>query len=237
MTDLEWAKRFAQAAREIAEASGSEEVLHAIAQHATDVAGCQWAAIARASKTSSPVVVATNDRVSGEQIAAIQASGGGGPTWAAIQDCHSVHVPDVSSETRWPAHIRELMTTTPVRSIFAHCLELDGEALGALTLYAQAADAFPPAVRDLVAVYADHAAIALDHERTNDKLANMDHALHSNREIGMAIGILIERHKVTPERGFDMLRIASQHAHRKLHEIAADLVHTGELLIPATPDG
>lgn len=53
--------------------------------------------------------------------------------------------------------------------------------------------------------------------------------MQSSREIGVAIGILVEHHKITAEQAFDLLRVASQRGHRKLRDVASDLVHTGEL--------
>jgi AmiR/NasT family two-component response regulator len=61
------------------------------------------------------------------------------------------------------------------------------------------------------------------------KIANLETALESSRTIGMAMGILIERLKVAPDEAFDALVETSQHEHRKLRDIASDLVFTGEL--------
>lgn len=47
--------------------------------------------------------------------------------------------------------------------------------------------------------------------------------------IGQAQGILIERHTVTADGAFQMLVRASQDTNRKLRDIAADLVRTGDL--------
>lgn len=49
-------------------------------------------------------------------------------------------------------------------------------------------------------------------------------SLWNPTEIGIALGILVERHTITPGQAFDMLRAASQHRYRKLRDIAADLV-------------
>jgi hypothetical protein len=72
-------------------------------------------------------------------------------------------------------------------------------------------------------VYADHAAVALDHGREQARADNLELALQSSREIGVALGTLADRHKITSEQSFDMLRVASQHTHRKLGvEMALD---------------
>jgi AmiR/NasT family two-component response regulator len=53
--------------------------------------------------------------------------------------------------------------------------------------------------------------------------------LETNRDIGVAIGILMASKLVTKQQAFDALRITSQHTHRKLHLVALDVIETGEL--------
>jgi hypothetical protein len=66
------------------------------------------------------------------------------------------------------------------------------------------------------------------------RAANLEEALATNREIGQAIGILMATHHVTAEQAFEQLRTASQHTHRKLRQIAADVTETGAL--PPSPE-
>lgn len=66
-------------------------------------------------------------------------------------------------------------------------------------------------------------------ESLRSEVTNLEYALKTSRTIGMAMGILIERHKLSPELAFEMLRLASQHGNRKLRDLALDLVYTGEL--------
>ena len=60
-------------------------------------------------------------------------------------------------------------------------------------------------------------------------LATLQRALASSRSIGMAMGILMERHKVTDAQAFDLLREASQRGNVKLRDLAERLVATGSL--------
>jgi len=43
------------------------------------------------------------------------------------------------------------------------------------------------------------------------------------------------QHKLTREQAFDLLRIASQNANRKLHEVALDVIDTGA--VDVSPHG
>ena len=57
---------------------------------------------------------------------------------------------------------------------------------------------------------------------------HLELALVSNRRIGMAIGILMERHRLTEEQAFDRLRELSQRSNVKLRDVAEQLIYTGD---------
>lgn len=63
----------------------------------------------------------------------------------------------------------------------------------------------------------------------NELAVNLQEALQASREIGMAMGILIERHKLTSEQAFDQLRGASSRRNVKLRDVAKEVLYTGEL--------
>jgi hypothetical protein len=69
----------------------------------------------------------------------------------------------------------------------------------------------------------------VERDRLLSKIANLERALVSNREIGVAIGILMDTHKCRQEQAFDMLRGVSQNSHRKLAAVAQDVMLTGVL--------
>jgi hypothetical protein len=81
---------------------------------------------------------------------------------------------------------------------------------------------------DLIRAQRLEAAVAVE----RDKAAHLQVALVTNREIGQAIGILMSTYKLTSEQGFDLLRMTSQHTHRKLREVAAEVCETGMLELP-----
>jgi AmiR/NasT family two-component response regulator len=59
-------------------------------------------------------------------------------------------------------------------------------------------------------------------------VGHLEQALVSSRRIGMAMGILMERHRITEERAFDRLRELSQRRNMKLRELAEQVIYTGE---------
>lgn len=64
---------------------------------------------------------------------------------------------------------------------------------------------------------------------TRDKVENLEAALITCRRIGAAMGILMCSEKVTDEQAFDLLRKKSHAVHRKVREVAEDVILTGTL--------
>jgi AmiR/NasT family two-component response regulator len=69
--------------------------------------------------------------------------------------------------------------------------------------------------------------VAYSHEDEERRAENLYAALASREAIGEAIGILMERERITADQAFDMLRRASQHLNVKLRKVAETLVQTG----------
>jgi len=65
----------------------------------------------------------------------------------------------------------------------------------------------------------------------SQRVENLTKALQSNREIGVAMGVLMNQHQFTRQEAFDVLRVASQNSNRKLADIAVEVVDTGALTI------
>ena len=60
-------------------------------------------------------------------------------------------------------------------------------------------------------------------------IESRDLAIARRTIIGQAEGILMERFSLDADQAFSVLRRVSQDSQRKLYEVAADLVRTGEL--------
>jgi AmiR/NasT family two-component response regulator len=104
----------------------------------------------------------------------------------------------------------------------------------ALNLFADEAGAFDDEDIELGGVLASHASTLLALAEAEETATNLRAALQHSRDIGAAVGILMALRRTTREEAFGLLRVASQHTHRKLHELALEVVETGAL--PATPD-
>ena len=109
--------------------------------------------------------------------------------------------------------------------MLAFQLYTDGRNLGALNLYSRQPNAFGEEAEHIGLLFATHAAVAL---RGAQKEKQLLQAVENRDTIGMAKGILMERHKINGDQAFGLLVRASQNGHLKLSDVADILVRTGE---------
>ncbi|HLY34157.1 MAG TPA: ANTAR domain-containing protein, partial [Jatrophihabitantaceae bacterium] len=146
------------------------------------------------------------------------------PAWDEAGPIDWSRVDDLRDDERWPEFATKA-SELGIRSVLAVPLMTTKGILGALNLYAHAPAAFDNDAETIASVFATHAAIALFHVELE---ANLRMGLSTREEIGRAVGILMERHRVSAARAFDMLVVASQRSHRKLRYIALWVNETGE---------
>lgn len=141
-------------------------------------------------------------------------------------------VDDMRSEQRWPDYARHA-AGSGVGSSLSVPLPFQSGTLGSLNSYAQRVSAFTEedvevarAVAPWVAYVVGNASAAAS---AADETANMWAAMATRAAIEQAKGILMERHRLTPDQAFTLLTRASQHTGRKLRDVADHLVSTGTL--------
>jgi hypothetical protein len=108
-------------------------------------------------------------------------------------------------------------------------LFLTEENRAGLNLYTTRPGAFTDQSTATGSMFAVDALMELLAAARNDKANHLTRALETNREIGVAMGILMANGKLTSQQAFDQLRTASQNFNRKLHDIAADVARAGTL--------
>lgn len=223
------AEVFADIARELQAERTPHEVLERIVAVAVDIVqGCDHAGMStvhRHGRIDTPV--ATDDVPA--SVDAIQYETHQGPCLEAIDEHESYLIDDLTTEDRWPAFSRRAAEATGVRSMLSMRLFVEEDTIGALNLYSRHAGVFDEHGRAVAAVLAAHAAVAITTSRTRERAEHLEQALDSNREIGIAIGILMARGRHTREQAFDALRHASQRLHVKLRDVASAVADTGEL--------
>lgn len=154
---------------------------------------------------------------------------GAGPCVDAVLEDTTYVTGDVTAEERWHPLGERLNAAYGVRSMLAYRLHLLDETatIAGLNFSSDRPDAFTPADVQRGKVLATHCALLVSASLAQDRANNLFKALESNREIGVAVGILMARHQLTRERAFDTLRRASQHSNRKVADIAREVADTG----------
>jgi ANTAR domain/GAF domain len=201
----------------------------AIAEAAVDrVPGAEWASITQGRNGSFRTLAATDPRA--EALDKIQYDLDAGPCVDAVLEKAMFATGDLADDTRWPGFARRATETSPVRSVLAFRLFLeDADAIAGLNLYATKPDAFGETSALIGTLLATHGALAVAAAGAKEIAAGLRVALDSNRDIGVAMGIVMVTYKVTRNQAFDLLRVASQHANRKLRDVATQVVDTGTL--------
>ncbi|HEX8305402.1 MAG TPA: GAF and ANTAR domain-containing protein [Jatrophihabitans sp.] len=228
----ELAAAFAGLEPHVVKSAPAESVLNSITSNAVRVVqGAEHAAITRGRPGAFKTVAETGDVPL--KVDAIQYELGSGPCVDAIVDNTTYHCPDLAEEQRWPDFGRRAVEEVGIRSMLSYRMFLeDDDLIAGLNLYSSKTDAFDEAAITTGLLLATHGALALSALRRGDTAAHLARALESNREIGVAMGVLMSQHRITREQAFDLLRITSQHTHRKLSQIAADVADTGTLELP-----
>jgi GAF domain-containing protein len=152
-----------------------------------------------------------------------------GPCLQALYTGEVVDAPDLGVESRWDGYPTIAMGHG-ILSVYSVPLVVSGKPVGVLNLYAGTPNAFGTLDRQLAALLAGQAAIAVTAAlRHYDEVTLSDHlrvALSSRSVIDQAIGIVMAQQRGTPARAFAALRTISQRRNIKLRVVAAELVET-----------
>jgi GAF domain-containing protein len=156
-----------------------------------------------------------------------------GPCVDAVSKNAVFRTGDLREDDRWPDFGWRAYESTGVLSMLSVGVFLeDEEIVVGLNMYSTTTDAFDDHDEMIGTLLATHGALAVASAAAHERAENLETALKTSREIGVAMGVLMTQHKFTREQAFDLLRIASQHTHRKLADIAVEVADTGTLTLP-----
>ena len=227
----EVAAAFAAFARSVQQQDGLDSTLAEIVRAAVElVPGCTDGSISVVLGHKTVLSRAASSDLAGI-VDDIQESTGQGPCLDAAYIQETVRVPDMATEARWPLFTARALEAGAA-GMLACPLYVEGDNLGALNLFSRTAGGLNEESEHIALMFAAHAAVAYAEARKKDGLAR---TVATRQLIGRAEGILIERHRVTPEQAFGMLVRVSQDRNVKLREIAERLVLSGRL--DGTPTG
>jgi len=186
--------------------------------------------LVRSNRQKPPLTLAATEPLAIE-FDQLQCLASQGPCLDSLGTTALIQVDDLTVDQRWtglssrqPVQIRSVLSV-PV-------LAVEGASHGSsqsLNLYAEAPHAFAVSLHSTAYLAAAALGLALTALREREQAEHLRVALATNRQIGTAMGILMARHRCSSEDAFTALRVTSQHLHRKLREIADEVIYTGAL--------
>lgn len=186
-----------------------------------------------------PATVACTDPLA-SQADEVQYRTGDGPCLHAMRHGLQVRIDDLARHDRWPRFSKQAVTLG-IRSSLSLPLIADGEAVGALNLYARRPGAFGPAETRRAEKFAGHASGALTLALRMASCADLNDQLRSSivsrAVIDQALGVIMATERCPQDKAFALLRNVSQNTNVKLRDLAATIVMSvsGEPPRPTPP--
>lgn len=196
---------------------------------AAEVPGAQYAGVTLGTFGRFRTIAPTDDIV--RAVDQIQYDLGSGPCVDAAIEDDAFCADDLRSDERWPDFGMKAAEATGILSMlsFRLYLEHDESVIAAINMYSTEPGAFGAESRARGLLLATHGALAVSGAAAREKATNLERALSTSRDIGVAMGVLMAAHSIDRDQAFDLLRIASQRTHRKLSDVAAEVARTGNL--------
>lgn len=173
----------------------------------------------------SDTVVTTSDFVA--EVDETQYRIGQGPCLTAAAEGTTVLSNSLGADPRW-RNFGSRVARLGVHSALSLPLLAGHTVIGALNVYAREKNAFDDRAAELGHMYAEPAAIAVQNANVLSDARRLALRLQTARQersvIDQALGILMSRTGGTPEEALDTLRTLSQQEHRKLPELAGEIV-------------
>lgn len=170
---------------------------------------------------------------------ALQYDLGQGPCVDAVLEDTANRSGEIATDRRWGEWGSRVAADLGVHSVLAFRLLLEGghDAIASLNVYSARVDAFDDDAMHLGVVLATHGSLLLTAVMARDLAANLADTLQANREVGIAMGVLMHRHRLTRDQAFDLLRLASQENTLALADVAAAVADSGDLTMLKAPLG
>ncbi|MCC5948622.1 MAG: GAF and ANTAR domain-containing protein [Nitriliruptoraceae bacterium] len=157
-----------------------------------------------------------------------------GACYEAYRTDTLVAVDDMRTWDAWPDY-RQRVLDSGKHAVLGVPMHAFGDKIGVINIYRTTPGPWSEAEVTAAQATAGIAAAAIVHstdQEEQDQLRhNLELAIESRDTIGQAKGILMEKHGLDSDAAFTQLRERSQHANRKLHEIARQIVDEARQLV------
>jgi len=196
------------------------------------VPGARWASVSMKRGDHFTTAASTAEQAARADF--LQYEIGSGPCVDAVLEDSVFVTGDVTTGGRWREWGRRANAEVGITSVFSQRLHHhdSGGVVAGLNVYSDGHDAFDRAAVGMGLILATHGAMVFSEMLATNRAVNLERALQSNREIGVAMGILMQQNRFSRQQAFDVLRVASQNSNRKLADIASEVADTGTLAIP-----
>jgi GAF domain-containing protein len=209
---------FAHLAIDLHAAPGVDETVQAVVDFALQAIGCDYAGVTLTRPGEQADIAAVTDPVV-EQILRWQLDVGDGPLRTVLETAATVHVADAATEDRWPTWTQ--LVAGLIGSVLDVPLIAKKIVIGVLSLYHDKPNGFSCDDEAIAHILARHASIAL---ATARREAQLIQRVDARKLVGQAQGILMERHNLTADQAFDVLRRYSQDTNTKLRDVAQQVI-------------
>ncbi len=157
----------------------------------------------------------------------IQYGLGEGPCVSAVAQGRTFISGNLGGEPQWP-RFGPRVGRLGVHSALSLPLQLPGQVLGALNVYAHGRDVFDEHAVSMGEAFSPQAAVSVHNAQllaqAERLVAQLQQALTSRAEIDQALGVMMSRTGATAPEAFDKLRELSQSQSVKLTDVARDVL-------------
>lgn len=220
-------EKVAQIARKLAVAPTLDETLQCAVDLGSDyIDGCEGTSISFIqNRALTTPVWSSRTALAADQA---QYRHNQGPCLEALSSHHTIVIDDIAEEGRWPRW-REAVLDLNLRSSVSFRLFLtseDEETYGSLNMFSSRAHAFDFHAQVLGQIFASHAAVAL---KAAIAEAGYEQAVRARDLIGLAKGVIMERHDVDAGEAFEMLRRIANDRNIPMRSLAEQVTESGAL--------
>ena len=163
----------------------------------------------------------------GRELEQAQVRAGTGPCVEALVSNSVVKTENVTIDERWP-EIHDDLRPTRVRAVIGVPIHVGGTVVGSLDAYCDKHHRWSDEEAEGLQAYAKlierFLLTALQAERNEETVRQLEHALEHRVIIERAVGVLMERHGLDALSAFEKLRSQARSSRRRAADIAAEIL-------------
>lgn len=129
----------------------------------------------------------------------------------------------------WAVSVERVGERLGIGSVMVHVVRLGGSGHAVLAVYASRPSAFTADHAAMLSSFGTVAVAVIGSDLERHRAAHLQRAVHTNRRIGAAIGVVMATQRVDVDEAWQVLSAASQGLNVKVAEVAEQVICTGAL--------